>query len=114
MKQTVFLILLGFTLAGCRGTQAYTAEDLSQVRSAYAALHPIYVNFKADYVRADRRGILTYFHREQLACKVVDQVDSRDTIDPNVKLFQASIELDNLCNAIESAYAYWASKHGYP
>jgi hypothetical protein len=113
MRQTVFLILLGLGIAGCRGTQAYTSVDLVQVRSAYATLQPIYVHFKADYLRGDKGGILSYLQREQAACRVVDAIDSRDTIDPNVKLFQASIELDNLCNAIESAYAYWASHHHY-
>jgi hypothetical protein len=113
MRQIAFLLLLGLGIAGCRGTQAYTSEDLRQVRSAYATLHPIYIGFKAAYIRGDKLGILSHFQREQIACQVVDEVDSRDTIDPNVRLFQASIELDNLCNAIESAFAYWASHHRY-
>ena len=101
-------------LAGCRGTQAYTQEDLRQVTQAYAEIVPTYQAFKRDFQTGNGAGIQTYFRREQRECKVEDIVDNRDTIDPNVNLFAVSVGLDDMCNAIESAYVTWAMAHGLP
>jgi hypothetical protein len=110
----LWLIVIVLFLAGCQGTQAYTKEDLVQVRQAAATIKPIYLQFRHDYFADDTPAVLRDYAQEQRACKLVDLIDKRDTIDPNVDLFQASAELDDLCNAIESAYVYWAKKHGYP
>lgn len=75
---------------------------------------PIYRSFKAAYLAQNTAGIRRYYRREQRACHIVDDVDHRDTIDPNVNLFAVSAGLDTLCNDIETAYAQWAKAHGYP
>ncbi len=113
MRRLIFLGLL-LVLAGCRGTQPYTAEDLTGVKVAQATVIPVYLQFKQDYRSNNTSRIEQGYAKEQQACKQVDVIDKRDTIDPNVNLFQASAELDDFCNAIESAYAYWAKKHGLP
>ena len=101
-------------LAGCTGQQPYTAQDLHQVRTAYRELRPTYIAFKQAYGASNARGIVRQYHREQIECRMVDRIDARDTIDPNTDLFEASVGLDNFCNAIEQAYAYWARTHGQP
>lgn len=113
MRRLSLLALL-ILLAGCRGTQPYTAQDLSGVKVAQATIVPVYVAFKRSYFRDDVAAVKQTYAQEQRDCKQVDVIDKRDTIDPNVNLFQASAELDDLCNAIESAYVYWARKHGLP
>lgn len=112
--RTVFLVLALFALAACAGSQPYSKRDLSQVHQAYGEIVPIYLSFKQAYMSNDTPGVLRAFHREQQACRLVDVVDKRDTIDPNVQLFQASAALDNLCNDIEGIYVVWAKKHRYP
>ena len=114
MPRLLVLPLLLLLTACSTATRPYTSLDLKQVRSAYVAIRPIYVNFKAAYLRGDTVGILDGFRREQRACRVVDKVDNRDTINPNTNLFQASIGNDDMCNAIESAYVAWAKAHHYP
>jgi malate synthase len=103
-------------LAACRGSELYTQQDIQQVEQTYKQLHPIYESFKHAYLSNDTAGILQGYRREHAPCAVVDEIDNRDTIDPNIALFQASIALDDLCNAIESAYADWAIRHhrSYP
>jgi hypothetical protein len=101
-------------LAGCRGSELYTHQDLVQVRQTYAELLPIYKAFKKAFKANQTAGILRGFRIEHGPCAVVDQIDNRDTIDPNVNLFQASITLDDLCNAIEAGYVEWAMKAHYP
>lgn len=113
MRKLFFLGLL-LVLAGCRGTQPYTAKDLNGVKVAEATVIPVYLQFKRDYQSNEPVRIEQGYEREQQACRQVDVIDRRDTIDPNVNLFQASAQLDDFCNAIESAYAYWAKKHGLP
>jgi hypothetical protein len=113
MRRLSFLVLL-LALSACRGTQPYTSEDFHQVRQAYATIPPIYRNFKAAYLAGNRAGILREYRREQRACRLVDVIDNRDTIDPNINLFAVSAGLDTLCNDIEYAYTDWAMKHGYP
>jgi hypothetical protein len=110
----LFLLAVLVALAGCRGTQAYTAQDLSGVKTAEATIVPIYLEFKRDYSRDNQAAVQRTYAQEQKDCKQVDVIDKRDTIDPNVNLFQASAELDDFCNAIESAYVYWAKRHGLP
>lgn len=110
----LFLLAVLMGLAGCRGTQAYTSQDLAGVKTAEATIVPVYRQFRRDYRRDNRAQIQRTYAREQEACKQVDVIDKRDTIDPNVDLFQASAELDDFCNAIESAYVYWAKRHGLP
>ncbi len=113
MRRLYFVGLL-VLLAGCRGTQPYTTQDLKGVTVAQATVIPVYLQFKQDYQSNDPARIEQGYAQEQQACKQVDVIDKRDTIDPNVNLFQASAELDDFCNAIESAYAYWAKKHRLP
>jgi hypothetical protein len=113
MRRLLLLAVL-VALAGCRGTQAYTAQDLSGVKTAEATIIPVYLEFKRDYSRDNQAAIQRTYALEQRDCKQVDVIDRRDTIDPNVNLFQASAELDDFCNAIESAYVYWAKRHGLP
>jgi hypothetical protein len=113
MRKTVLLLPL-LLLSGCRGSQLYSAQDLRQVRESWSVLQPTYLEFEQAYKRGDTSGILAGFRREQQECRVVDQVDNRDTIDPGVKLFQVSAALDDICNTIESAYVTWAKPHGYP
>lgn len=110
----VALLALILILAACRGTQPYTQQDLQQVRQANAELRPTFLAFEQAYTVGNTARILLYFRREQKECKLVDEIDKRDTIDPNVNLFLASVTLDDMCNGIESAYAGWAQAHGYP
>lgn len=112
----VVLVIISISLAGCRGSDPYTQQDLRQVDQTYAQLHPMYLSFKRAFGAGDTAGILAAFRNEHAPCAVVDQIDNRDTIDPNVALFQASIALDDMCNAIESGYAEWAIQHhkSYP
>jgi hypothetical protein len=107
------LLLLALLLAGCAGTRLYTPQDMVQVHQADATIVPIYKSFKRAYVQNYTAGILEAFHREQVACRLVDVIDQRDSIDPNIQLFQASASLDNLCNDIEGIYVGWAKKHHY-
>jgi hypothetical protein len=113
MRGLFFLGVL-LLLAGCRGTQTYTAQDLTAVKAAEATIVPVYLQFKQDYGRDNQARIERTYAREQEVCMQVDVIDKRDSIDPNVNLFQASAELDDFCNAIESAYVYWAKRHGLP
>lgn len=113
MRVVAALSLL-LLLTACRGTQPYATQDLRQVRRAYAQIRPTYTAFEQAYRVGNTTGILTYFRQEQQECKLVDVIDKRDTIDPNINLFFASAALDDMCNAIESAYVTWAPKHGFP
>lgn len=108
----VLLVLL--LVIGCRGTQAYTRQDLQQVRHAYAVIPPLYSAFKRAFIANNPVQMRRDFRREQVACRPLDQVDQRDTIDPNVNLFEVSVGLDDMCNAIESGYADWNKQHGRP
>lgn len=110
----ISLLGLLMFLSGCRGTQPYTAQDLSAVKVAGETVIPVYLQFKRGYKSNDPALIEQGYQQEQQVCKQVDVIDKRDTIDPNVDLFQASAELDDFCNAVESAYAYWAKKHHLP
>ena len=114
MRRVLLLLPLLAVLAACRGTQAYTAEDLAQVKEAYNNIPPIYIAFKRVYYGGDTAGILAEYHKAQAACRVEDAVDKRDTIDPNTNLFAASSGLDSLCNDMDSAYVQWAKQHHYP
>lgn len=107
-------LLLLVAVTGCSGTRPYTAQDLRQVRTAAARIVPIYVNFMTAYERSDAAGMIKGYHQEQVACRLEDRVDRRDTIDPNTNLFEASADLDNFCNQIESAYARWAISQHLP
>lgn len=115
MRPRLFLLAIPFLLlSGCRGTQAYTSLDLAQTRQAYTEILPTYLAFKQAYKRGDDRAMHAAFEREQVECKLVDKVDARDTIDPNVNLFQASYALDLMCDAIEQVWAIWEKQHGRP
>jgi len=114
MRRSLFLLLLLPLLAACRGTQLYTSQDLSQVKKAYAELKPTYLAFERAFEANNTREILSGYHTELHQCHLVDAIDQRDTIDPNINLFYASAELDNMCNAIELGYTTWASTRGYP
>lgn len=111
-----FLVLctLLVLLAGCQGAQLYTQEDLHQVNQGWNELYPTYRAFETAYKVGNTNGILTQFARLEQECKIPDQIDKRDTIDPNIKLFEASVALDDMCDTVESAYVTWAKPHGYP
>jgi len=98
-------------LVGCGSSQPYTSQDLKDVKSIYASLLPVYMDFTRAYGQADAAEMRLAYKREQILCGRVDIVDHRDTIDPNSNLFQASVGLDNMCNDIESAYAGWEKSH---
>ena len=106
--------LAALLLAGCLSSQPYTAQDLSAVKRVYAELLPLYVDFRSAYFHNDGVQMGQDFHVEQRLCKHVDVIDKRDSIDPNVNLFQASAGLDNFCNDIESVYAAWEKDHHLP
>lgn len=114
MRTIPVLVALALALGGCRGTEPYISTDLTQVRAGAKTVRPIYVGFRAAFLSGNTRGILSNYRREQRACRLMDTIDARDSIDPNVNLFAASVQLDNMCNAIESAYTYWAQRHGAP
>lgn len=111
--QTVFLVALAGALGGCGG-QKYSPQDMAQVRAVYAALLPTYVRFEVAYKAGATARILRLYARERRECKAVDVIDARDSIDPNINLFQASATLDGMCNTIDSAYAWWAKTHRRP
>jgi hypothetical protein len=111
MRPILPALALGLLLAACGGSQPYTQLDLRQVRTTYAVLAPTYRSFKADYLRGDLPAMTSAFRKEQRACRTVDEIDQRDTISPSVNLFLASEGLDNMCNAIEYAYASWRRDH---
>lgn len=98
-------------LAGCAGSQPYESIDLQQVTEAYHTITPIYNAFKVAYAANDERQMNVLYAREQRACRLVDTIDARDTIDPNIDLFQASAYLDTFCNDIETAYNAWRQAH---
>jgi hypothetical protein len=108
-RLTLPLILL--VLTGCRGTQPYSSQDLREVKQAYAQLYPNFTAFRHAYFRGQKASIQRYFRRNETMCRLADVIDKRDTIDPNVNLFQASIALDDMCNNVESVYALWAKEH---
>jgi hypothetical protein len=114
MRIAVPLLLLAVFLAGCRGTQLYSKQDLQQVHQAWNELRPTYLAFERAYKQNDVPAMLADYHRERRQCKLVDVIDNRDSIDPNVHLFAASAALDDICNTIESAYTTWAIPHHYP
>jgi hypothetical protein len=108
------LLSLLLLLAGCRGTQSFTQQDLSDVKQAWNALNPTMQAFRQGYKTGNASTIQGAFRQNEIYCKIVDGVDKRDTIDPNVNLFQASIALDDICNNIESVYVEWEKAHGLP
>ncbi len=114
MRRDVLLLLLLPLLVACRGTDLYTSRDLAQVKQAYATIKPIYLAFRYAYHHHLTAGIVSNYHREQRACRLVDDINRRDTIDPGTNLFAASDDLDSFCNDIEEAWSYWAPRHGYP
>lgn len=106
------VVLLLFT--ACRGTYAYTPRDLRQVRQDYHTVVPIYLQFRSAFLHGDGPAILYWHHREVSACRLNNRIDKRDTIDSRTNLWAASVGLDDLCNAMDSAYAYWALQHHLP
>lgn len=109
----LLLILLPL-IAGCAGTRPYTAKDLRQVNRAYDQLAPIFTQFQAAYNQNNLPAMRRLYAREQRACRLVDTIDKRDSIDPNTNLFTASSYLDSFCNDIETAYASWRKAHHLP
>ena len=85
--------------------------DTVQVRQAASEIVPVYQGFKHAYLSNNGASLAYWYGREQQDCKLVDVIDKRDSIDPNIKLFAASENLDDLCNDIEVAWAYWAKQH---
>lgn len=110
MRFLPFAALL-LLLAGCASTALYQPVDTDQVRTAAAEIVPVYEGFKQAYLSNNGASLAYWYGREQNDCKLVDVIDKRDSIDPNIKLFAASENLDDLCNDIEVAWAYWAKQH---
>lgn len=108
------LIIPLILLSACRGTYAYTHLDLVQTWEEYHHIVPIYRQFHTVYLADNGSEIQDLHRREVAACQINYAVDKRDTIDPSTNLWQASVTLDDLCNAMDSAYAYWAEKHHLP
>lgn len=113
-RHLLALLPLMLLLSGCFSTPLYTAQDLQQVRDSDHTLVPLYKDFRAAFHRRDAAVMQQDFEREQIAARQVDQIDVRDSIDPNTNLFQASAELDNLCNDIEAVWAAWEKAHHMP
>lgn len=114
MRYTLLAAPLLLLLSACSPGPPYTQQDLREVNLAYSQIRPIYFDFRSAYIHHDAAGIRSGFEREQVACRLVDKIDRRDSIDPNTKLFTASSALDSFCNDIESAYEYWAKAHHLP
>ncbi|HEX8918112.1 MAG TPA: hypothetical protein VF898_06395 [Chloroflexota bacterium] len=106
----ISLCLLG--LVGCSSSRPYTALDLAQVKAGYHSLLPVYLHYRKAFFAHDFAVMQQEFAAEQVICKTqIDPVDRRDTIDPNTNLFQASGDLDNMCNDVESTYAGYRKLH---
>lgn len=114
MRGFLAIVLTGLFLTGCASKQAYAAQDFQQVKAAWTSLKPVYLQFRSAFTADRTTGILRAYHRERRICLLVDAIDRRDSIDPNTRLFQASSNLDVLCNTIESVENMWAKKTGYP
>jgi hypothetical protein len=112
--RSLLIVIVFLVLAGCARTGPYSSQDLRDVRTAYDTIRPILLAFESSYFRHNSQGILSGYHREMTACKLADRIDKRDSIDPNVKLFEASADLDNMCNDMDSTYTLWAKSNGYP
>lgn len=106
------LLGLLFLLTACASTAPYSRQDLTQVHQAWTEIGPVYKNFKQAYMRNDSTSLSYWYQQEQVDCKLVDQIDTRDTIDPNNKLFLASADVVDMCNDIEGAWAFWRRAHG--
>jgi hypothetical protein len=101
-------------LVGCASNQPYTQQDLHEVRAASATLTPLVYAFRHAFFSDNTPGVLSAYHQERIACRLVDAIDRRDTINPNVKLWQASADLDDYCNDIESGFSTYAIEHHLP
>ena len=71
MRRYFFVLLLAPVLAACRGTQAYTLQDLSQVKTAYAELRPVYLSFRRAFYADNTEGVLRNFRLEREDCRIV-------------------------------------------
>ena len=111
MRAILVAIATMLLLTACASSQSYTKQDFRQVNHAYSLLLPIYFDFRAAFFRGDFVKMTREFESRRPACKEVDAIDRRDTIDPNTDLFQLSAGLDGLCNDIESVYAAWEKAH---
>jgi hypothetical protein len=105
----IFMLLL----TGCASPARYTSQDLSQVKSTFHELLPVYDAFKVAWRHNNLTAMTRQFKREQVVCRQVDVIDARDSITPDTDLFWASTVLDNMCNDIESVYSSWRMAHGY-
>jgi hypothetical protein len=114
MRIILLVVFATTLLVGCGLPPPFTKQDLQQVRQGYATILPLYNDFKTAYFQENTQRILSDYQQEQKDCRLVDEIDNRDTIDPNTNLFQASAGLDDMCNWIEEAYAGWAKPLGYP
>lgn len=111
MRTTLVAIIMMLFLTACASSQPYTQRDLQQVNHAFRVLRPIYLDFRTAFFRGDFAQMTRDFASRRPACKEVDAVDRRDTIDPNTDLFQLSAGMDGMCNDIESVYAAWEKAH---
>jgi hypothetical protein len=114
MRFVLFMSAVLLLLAGCASNEPYTQRDLHDVRVAYATLTPIVYDFRRAFFSNDTHGVLSSYHQERIACRLVDAINERDTINPNVKLWQASANLDDFCNDIESGFSTYAIAHHLP
>jgi hypothetical protein len=111
MRAILVAIAMLLFLPACASSQEYSHQDLRQVNHAYSLLLPVYLDFRAAFHRGDFAQMTRDFASRRPACKEVDAIDRRDTIDPNTDLFQLSAGLDGMCNDIESVYAAWEKAH---
>jgi len=108
------LLAIVLVFSSCRGTYSYTPKDLKQVRRDYRLVVPIYEQFRTAFLRGNGRAIRYWHVRELATCRLNNRIDKRDSIDPRTNLWAASVTLDDLCNAMDSGYAYWAMQHHLP
>lgn len=112
MRRVSLALLALALLAGCAGSQPYSALDLKQVRQSYATIAPIYWAFRKAYIANNFPAMKRLHAKERAACHLEHVVDNRDTIDPNVNLYLASSQIDSFCNDMETAYSEWRKAHG--
>lgn len=113
----IFLLLIPLAaalLSGCGTPPPYTHQDMMQVTQSFDRLLPVYLSFRDAWFNNNGPVMTHDYALEQRYCTVVDQIDKRDTIDPNINLFAVSAGLDGFCDGIEEYYAAWLKSQHLP